>query len=112
MIAWVALCVAAMGAALFVVAALGVLRLPDTLSRQHAATKSATFALGLILLGVALNAPDWTWWLRVAAIEALLLVTLPVASHMLSRAAARHTYTLDELREAPHVGGNGGALER
>lgn len=99
-----ALCVTALGATLFVVAAWGVLRLPDTLSRQHAATKSATFALGLILVGVALHAGEGSWWVRVVAIEALLLVTLPVASHMLSRAAARHTYTLDELRNAPHVG--------
>ena len=98
-----AFAVTAFGMLLLVVAAVGLFRLPDALARQHAATKSATLALGLVLIGAALYADDPTWWWRVAAILVLLVSTLPVASHMLARAAARHAYTEDELREAPRI---------
>ncbi|WP_058833826.1 cation:proton antiporter [Luteimonas abyssi] len=89
------------GAALLVLSALGLFLLRDALSRQHAATKSATLALGLLLIGVGLQGGDAAWWGRVAVILVLLLITLPVASHMLARAATRHAYTEDELRAVP-----------
>lgn len=95
-----ALIVAFAGVLLLVVAALGLFLLPDALSRQHAATKSGTLALGLLLIGVGLYVNDAAWWGRIVAILVLLLMTLPVASHMLARAAARHAYTAAELRDA------------
>jgi multicomponent Na+:H+ antiporter subunit G len=81
--------IAVAGVALLAVAAIGLFRLPDALARQHAATKSATLALGLVLVGTALHAGDSGWWWRVGMILGLLVGTLPVASHMLARAAAR-----------------------
>lgn len=98
-----AMVVTGLGLVLLVISAAGLFRLPDALSRQHAATKSITLALGLVLVGVALHAwdPNVTW--RVTALMAILLFTSPVASHMLARAAARHAYTEDELREAPRL---------
>lgn len=78
-----------LGLLLLVIAALGVLRLPDALSRQHAATKAASLALGVLLAGVALKGGDAGWALRAAGIFVALLVTLPVASHVLARAALR-----------------------
>lgn len=95
-----ALIVAVAGVLLLVVAALGLFLLPDALSRQHAATKSGTLALGLLLIGVGLHVNDAAWWGRIVAILVLLLMTLPVASHMLARAAARHAYTKSQLRDA------------
>jgi multicomponent Na+:H+ antiporter subunit G len=76
------------GAGLLAVAALGVLRLPDALSRQHAATKAATLALGLMLLGLAVLQPSAAWWIRIAVLAAVLALTVPIASHALARAAA------------------------
>ncbi|MBN2195971.1 MAG: monovalent cation/H(+) antiporter subunit G [Polyangiaceae bacterium] len=98
-----AMVVTGMGVALLVVSAAGLFRLPDALSRQHAATKSITLALGLVLVGVALHSwdPGVTW--RVTVLMAILLLTSPVASHMLARAAARHAYTDDELSDAPRL---------
>ena len=46
----VAVLLIGLGAALLVIAAWGVIRLPDALSRQHAATKAGTLALALVLL--------------------------------------------------------------
>lgn len=81
--------VISVGAALLAVAALGVLRLPGALARQHAATKAATFALGTMVIGVGIlqSSPAWLWRLGLLAI--VLLVTVPIASHALARAAAR-----------------------
>jgi Multisubunit Na+/H+ antiporter, MnhG subunit len=102
-IAVIAFVLVAAGVLLLLVAAAGLFLLPDALARQHAATKSGTLALGLILAGAALYAGDagWTW--RVLAILVLLVITLPVASHMLARAAARHAYSEQELRRAARV---------
>jgi multicomponent Na+:H+ antiporter subunit G len=73
-----------------VIAALGVLRLPDALARQHAATKAATLAVSLFAIGLGLvaMASGWGWpWLgRLALLVAILLLTLPLASHALARA--------------------------
>lgn len=79
-----------LGAALLAVAALGLLRLPDALSRQHAATKAATLALGVMLGGLAVLQPAGAWWIRIGLLV-LLVLTVPVASHALARAAASRT---------------------
>lgn len=103
----VALLLVAAGVLLLLVAAAGLFLLPDALARQHAATKSGTLALGLILAGTAIHAADAAWTWRVVVILALLIVTLPVASHMLARAAARHAYRPEELENAPDADASG-----
>lgn len=77
------------GAVLLLVAGWGVLRLPDALSRQHASTKAGTLALALVALGAMalVGQTAWTW--RLALVLLALLVTLPVSSQLLARAAAR-----------------------
>ncbi|MBX3247308.1 MAG: monovalent cation/H(+) antiporter subunit G [Myxococcales bacterium] len=97
---YVAYGVTGLGVLLLLVSALGLFRLPDALARQHAATKSATLALGLILIGVALHVGEASWWIRVGLIVGFLIATLPVASHMLARAAAREAYPPATLRDA------------
>lgn len=94
---------AACGSLLLVLAAAGLFLLPDALARQHAATKGGTLALSAILMGTALVGSDAGWWWRVGVIVPLLFVTLPVASHMLARAAAREQYSARELAEAREV---------
>ena len=78
-------------ALLLVVAAWGVICLPDALARQHAATKAGTLALALLCAGAMLAMPDWEWVRRLVLIVVFLLVTLPVASHLLARAAVRES---------------------
>lgn len=87
MMAWPGLLLLLVGVLLLVIAAWGVLTLPDALSRQHAATKAGTLALASICLGAALLAQDWQWVWRLLLIVIFLLFTLPVASHLLARAA-------------------------
>lgn len=92
------------GGILLVLAAWGVIALPDALARQHSATKAGTFALALVCVGAMLfgGSTDWTW--RLLLIVGFLLATLPVASHMLARAAVREGQMMDEIHQAPLVG--------
>ncbi len=99
----VAFALAGLGALLLVVSAVGLFRLPDALARQHAATKSTTLALGLILVGVGVASGDPAVWLRVGLLLAFLVLTLPVASHLLARAGTREGYRPEELRDAPRI---------
>lgn len=69
------------------VAALGVLRLPDLFMRMHANTKSATLGVGFIMLGAAVYFADITVTTRALAVVLFLLVTAPISSHLLARAA-------------------------
>lgn len=78
-------------AVLLVIAAWGVIKLPDALARQHAATKAGTLALALLCVGAMLVMPEWEWVRRLLLIVVFLLVTLPVASHLLARAAVRES---------------------
>lgn len=82
----------ALGAGVLLIAALGVLRLPDALARQHAATKAGTLAAALFVLGGVLLAMDTgagaAWTGRLLLLLLILYATLPLASHALGRAAA------------------------
>ena len=69
------------------VAALGMLRLPDTVIRMHAATKAGTLGAGLILIAVAFFYAELGITLRALAAIAFLLLTAPVAAHLIGRAA-------------------------
>ena len=82
-----ALC--SLGAVVLLIAAVGLVRLPDALTRQHAATKAGTVGVSLFAIGVAVAVAEPAWTSRVLAIVLLALVTLPLASHALARAAMR-----------------------
>jgi multicomponent Na+:H+ antiporter subunit G len=69
------------------VAALGMLRLPDTLTRMHAATKAGTLGTGLILIAVAAFYQEIGITLRSLIAIVFLLLTAPVAAHLIGRAA-------------------------
>lgn len=94
------LILAMLGCVVLLIAAAGLFRLTDAVSRQHAATKAGTLGLGLILAGAALHGGDWAWGGRALTILVILFVTLPVASHMLARAAARRQFSRDEIDRA------------
>lgn len=74
------------GVGFLVVAAIGVYRFSDPFMRMHAATKAGTLGAGLVALATALGATDWSTVLSALATIAFLLMTLPVASHLLGRA--------------------------
>ncbi|MBU7595495.1 monovalent cation/H(+) antiporter subunit G [Metabacillus halosaccharovorans] len=77
------------GAILSLIAAIGVIRLPDVYTRNHAASKSATLGVISILLGLFLHyiLIDHHANSRVLLGIIFVFVTAPVAGHLISRAA-------------------------
>jgi len=81
--------VAALGILLMVVAGVGLLRMPDLLTRMHASSKAGTLGAILVLLAVALHFGDAAVAARVGVVCVFLLLTAPIASHVIARAAYR-----------------------
>jgi len=74
------------GAVFMFLASLGLLRLPDLLTRMHATTKAATLGATLIMLAVALHFADVAMVTRAFAIIIFIMMTAPVAAHVIGRA--------------------------
>jgi monovalent cation/proton antiporter MnhG/PhaG subunit len=75
------------GAALCLLAAAGVMRLPDFFMRMHAATKAGVVGCGLVLIGAGFADGTVGTWVKIAMTLVFLLLTTPVAGHLLGRAA-------------------------
>jgi monovalent cation/proton antiporter MnhG/PhaG subunit len=75
------------GAGVVGLAALGVARLTDPFMRMHAAAKAGVAGAGLMLLGAGLAFGTPAALLTALAAIAFLLLTAPLASHALGRAA-------------------------
>ena len=94
------------GTALALLAAVGLVRLPDVFSRMHAATKPATLGVLLVTVGAALQMQDGSDALKLLLVAAFQFLTAPVAAHMIGRAAYRSgvggldELVVDELRDA------------
>ena len=75
------------GALWSLVAGVGLLRLPDVLTRMHAATKPQVLGLLMMLLGVALRLRDANDITTLFLVGLFQTWTVPVAAHMVARAA-------------------------
>jgi multicomponent Na+:H+ antiporter subunit G len=78
------------------IASLGMLRLPDTIIRMHAATKAGALGAGLILIAQAFYHYELATTLRALAAVTFILLTAPVAAHLIGRAAYCSKVTLWE----------------
>jgi multicomponent Na+:H+ antiporter subunit G len=94
-----------LGALLAMIAAIGVLRLPDLLSRMHAATKPQVLGLVLVLVGLGfrLREPETIGILVLIALFQLL--TTPVANHMVGRASFRAGQVREDRLVVNDLGG-------
>jgi multicomponent Na+:H+ antiporter subunit G len=75
------------GALFTLVAAIGVFRLPDLLMKMHASTKAGTLGAGLILVSVMITFDDIGVITRAFATIIFLILTAPIAAHLIGRAA-------------------------
>lgn len=93
-----------LGCLLAVVATIGLQRFPDVFARMHAATKPATLGLAFVLLGAALVVPDAGSRAKLLLVVLFQVLTAPVGSHLVGRAAYRagtelsEQTSVDELR--------------
>jgi multicomponent Na+:H+ antiporter subunit G len=75
------------GAGFALIAAIGLLRLPDVYMRMHAASKAGTLGSGLMLLALALFSLELAVVTRAIAGVIFFLLTAPVSAHLLAKAA-------------------------
>lgn len=83
-----ALCVMA-GLFFFAAGTLGLVRLPDTLSRIHALAKADNVGLAFIVLGLLPQAPDLLTGAKMIAVWLLAQLAAGAASQVMAEAAER-----------------------
>ena len=102
----VAFVLAVPGVLLMLVAGLGLVRMPDLLTRMHASSKAGTLGAVLVLAAAAIRLGQGGVAVRAALVVLFLFLTAPVASHLIARAGYRAGVPLsddtfiDELRDA------------
>jgi len=95
------------GSFFVVTGTLGLLRLPDFFSRIHAAGMTDTLGVGLILLGLSVEAGWSSPSVRLMLVLLMLWFTTPVANHALAKAAIQDgvpPMTSDRSGEAAGAG--------
>jgi multicomponent Na+:H+ antiporter subunit G len=73
------------GGVLLLLAALGLIRMPDVYNRMQAGTKATTLGSMLFLAGIAIAYP--AWWPKMVLLILFIVFTNPISSHALARAA-------------------------
>jgi multicomponent Na+:H+ antiporter subunit G len=74
-----------LGAAFLFLGALGLLRMPDVYTRIQAGTKAVTLGSLAMLIGLAVQHPGW--WPKLLLIALFVLLTSPLGSSTIARAA-------------------------
>ncbi|MCZ7637394.1 MAG: monovalent cation/H(+) antiporter subunit G [Verrucomicrobia bacterium] len=87
------------GVVLIVVAAIGLLRLPDVLCRAHAVAKAATLGIFSLLLALWIALGQEGVGLKILLAIFFQVTTIPVASHLVSLLALQKN--IPRWRERP-----------
>jgi multicomponent Na+:H+ antiporter subunit G len=72
-----------------IVAAIGIIRLPDVFTRSHAVSLTDSLGAFLLLIGIAIYEGLSTNFLKILAVLSLLYLQNPVIAHATLRAAIR-----------------------
>ena len=83
---WLSAALFLAGAALALLAGVGVVRMPDVFTRMHAASVTDTLGAGFLLLGMILQAGFGLVALKLLMILAAFFFVAPVVTHALARA--------------------------
>ena len=103
---WITAIILILSAPFMLLAAIGMLRMPDLYTRMSVATKAATLGAGGLLLAVAVNFSDLAHTTRAILAIVFLFMTQPVAAHMISRAGYFHGTPLWEHSVIDELSGN------
>lgn len=114
MVNWIIMLLAALGSLFVLLAAIGLLRMPDLYLRISVSTKAATLGMGLIMGSAALVFDETAVTTRVVAIIFFIFLTAPVGAHLIGKASYmagvkkwKHTHT--DRMEDKYKRGAGGA---
>lgn len=76
-----------LGAFLMLLSGIGIIRMPDLLTRMHATSKAGALGIGLMACGFAVfYSENTSLVVRALAMVGFVIVTAPVAAHVLARA--------------------------
>jgi len=78
-----------LGSIFVLLASIGVMRFRDAYQRMHAATKAGAFGGAILALSAGFHFNETRVWIEVALMMAFFYSTMPVAAHLIAR-AARH----------------------
>ena len=84
---WVSQLAITLGVAFLVAGTLGLLRFPDVYARLHALTKADTLGLGLVCMGLALQAPSLAMALKYLLIWVLMLMASSIGATLVAGTA-------------------------
>ena len=87
LIDYLSLALIVLGGFFFFAGTVGLLRFPDVYARLHALTKADNLGLGLIVLGLAVQAESWFAAGKLFLIWALVLVSGASVAHLVAHGA-------------------------
>lgn len=73
------------GSLFLLLAAIGLIRMPDVYNRMQAGTKATTLGSLFVLLGLGLAQPSWA--IRLIILALFIVFTNPISSHVMIRSA-------------------------
>jgi multicomponent Na+:H+ antiporter subunit G len=85
---WLSDALVLLGLVVMTIGVVGIVRMPDIFTKQHAASKSVFLGVCSILVAVAISG-DAAFTARAVLIGTLLILTTPVAAHEIAKAAAK-----------------------
>lgn len=85
------------GGAFLFLGGLGIYRMPDVLNQSQAGTKASTLGIVSLLVGFSFMNPEWAPKLILTAL--FFLVTSPLSSHNITRAALKRNKAEFVLKE-------------
>lgn len=87
MMDYVIMVIITLGALFVLLAAIGIVRMPDLYLRILVTTKAATLGVGMILIAAAIYFGEASMTTRALAIVFFILLTAPVGAHLLGKAS-------------------------
>lgn len=93
---WIAAVTLVTGGVFALLAGIGIVRMPDLLTRMQATSKAGTLGVGLIAIGAALAFGTAEVAVRSGLIVVFLFLTAPVGAHLIARSALRSGLELSE----------------
>jgi len=74
-----------LGSIVLLISSIGLIRMPDVYNRVQTSTKSSTLGAILSMIGIGVITPDWLG--KVFILVVFIMITNPVSSHAIMRAA-------------------------
>lgn len=77
------------GSAFVLIAAIGIVKFNDLLSRMHATTKATSFGLMLLLCGVSIHFYSFNVTIKALLVIIFIYLTAPLAAHSIAKSAEK-----------------------